>query len=545
MYASLKHWEIYLKGAHQFKVFTDCLSLLDLDTLFANCSALMTRKIQDLAEFRFQIEHIAGKANGTADFLSRYHYQNRANTVGTQTEKHETSTTVNTSLQRIEAYEDVNNGAERGRTGAREEQLRALREIKELRSVIITPGTSTHSQGPDIEKKSKRSTPCMETCTCNEGTRGKLSDLQVNTVEVQVKAPVCEKVTTTKTTGISKQLIKEAQENDDILREVSGWVIKGDKPRTLQAVGAPSELVTFWKTFKMLKLEDGILKRKWFDRNAEEERTLVIIPGMLREDVMKECHNSILVGHPGVTNSCNICLQHYYWPKLRDDFELFIAACTICGSVKQPQAYLRAPLDHMVYHQFNDAIVIDHIVPSKEDRTKRGNRYILTITDMWSGLCTALPCKSQTAEESARLIINHWCCIHGYPAQIISDQGSGFTSHYFTELLKLLETKLSLGQTYSCRSTAKAERTNKRVNGGLRAAMENEKMGNWDLYLPYITFALNSLKNRHTGFSANRLVYGREANTPRSILIENQAIADLRTIYIINRLPKLMKTPRS
>jgi hypothetical protein len=44
----------------------------------------------------------------------------------------------------------------------------------------------------------------------------------------------------------------------------------------------------------------------------------------------------------------------------------------------------------------------------------------------------------------------------------------------------------------------------------------------WDLYLDYVTYGLNSLKSRHTGFSANRLVFARELNTPLSMILENE-----------------------
>ena len=47
-------------------------------------------------------------------------------------------------------------------------------------------------------------------------------------------------------------------------------------------------------------------------------------------------------------------------------------------------------------------------------------------------------------------------------------------------------------------------------------------MSDWDLYLNYVCFALNSVKSRHTGYSANMAVFGRELNTPLSVLVENE-----------------------
>jgi hypothetical protein len=44
------------------------------------------RKLQFLADFDFTIEHISGKSNTTADFLSRYPHKSTFVEQGTQTE---------------------------------------------------------------------------------------------------------------------------------------------------------------------------------------------------------------------------------------------------------------------------------------------------------------------------------------------------------------------------------------------------------------------------------------------------------------------------
>ena len=409
---------------------------------------------------------------------------------------------------------------DRFETGKREEYTEARKTIAE---------SSLDSRLEVKESQQDKRRGVDQGCTCGDNIKGRLRDLMppgklVNPGQgTEIRAVVCD---TEKGARLSLERIKGAQEEDDIIQEVLGWVKRNEKPETLQAVGAPNELVSLWKTFKTLVIENGVLKRKWYERATETERLLIVIPNELREEAMKECHVSKLAAHPGVDNSCDLCRRSYYWPKMRDDFELFIAACIVCGSVKQPQAYLRAPLKHLIFHQFNDCVVIDHIVPKQEGRTVRGNRYILTITDMWSGFCLAFPCRTQDAKETVDLISKRWIGILGFPIQILADRAGGFTSHFFKEVLRLLEIRLSLGHGYSCRSTAKAERTNKRVNVALRAAMENENMGRWDDYLGYVVFALNSLKSRHTGFSANKLVYGKELNTPSSLLIENQELTN-------------------
>ena len=49
------------------------------------------------------------------------------------------------------------------------------------------------------------------------------------------------------------------------------------------------------------------------------------------------------------------------------------------------EAYYKAKHQHIVAHKFNDILVIDHIEPEKLGITNSGNKYILTMTDTWSG----------------------------------------------------------------------------------------------------------------------------------------------------------------
>ena len=55
---SLLHFALYLKGPTIFKIKTDCLSLLSLEKLFAKGNATMIRRLNKLADFRFELEHL-------------------------------------------------------------------------------------------------------------------------------------------------------------------------------------------------------------------------------------------------------------------------------------------------------------------------------------------------------------------------------------------------------------------------------------------------------------------------------------------------------
>lgn len=323
-----------------------------------------------------------------------------------------------------------------------------------------------------------------------------------------------------------RKKIKEEQDKDANMKIVKDWVKKGERPK-IQTNRTPAALVSLWKQFNMLKLSnDGLLLRKWISKKEpEEEKSLIVVPDSLVEGIMDVHHSSLRTCHPGVDLSVDLCRREFYWPKMTEDFKEFIAACEKCSAIKQPRRYLRAPLQHLQFHNFNDCLIIDHIVPESIGRTARGFRYILTLTDAWSNYLVAVPVRTQTSKENIEQILRRWVMIFGIPKEIILDNHPGFSSEFFHSVCSYFDCKVTHGTSYLSRSTGKAERNNKRVNQALRAAIPPGQERSWDIYLGYCVMALNSLRNRHTGYSSNRLVFGRENNTPITLLIDN----DLKT----------------
>ena len=165
--------------------------------------------------------------------------------------------------------------------------------------------------------------------------------------------------------------------------------------------------------------------------------------------------------------------------------------------------------------------------PEKVGITGAGNKYILTMTDVFSEYVAAAATNSQKAVENISLIMHKWVLIHGVPREIVCDNAPGFRSAFYQAVLTSLNCKYTYGLPYECKSTSKAERTNKRLNQGLRLILEGKNPKTWDKYIDYVCSALNSMKNRHTGFSANYLLYRHELNTPISLLLENGDYTDV------------------
>ena len=138
--------------------------------------------------------------------------------------------------------------------------------------------------------------------------------------------------------------------------------------------------------------------------------------------------------------------------------------------------------------------MIDHIEPEKLGLTLLGKKYIFSMTDVWSGYVADVATNSQKAEDNISTIIQRWVLIHGVPREILCDQAPGFRALFFKAVLSALNCDTTYGLPYECKSTPKAERTNKRLNQSLRLILHDKNPKSWDQHIGYVCLALNSIK---------------------------------------------------
>ena len=473
MHSAILHFKQYLKGT-EFVVVTDCKALTSLSTLFNTESSNMQRKIADLASFNFSVRWTSGESNIIPDFLSRYHMKTNPKSVQTQTV--DTLSTTSTQYDTPQPSD-------------------------------TQPNTKSTNIAPHPTNCRDHHPAGSVSCICPQFTPKRdlkpVHGTSIDINSVSLDQPPIE--------ALSKKEIIEHQSQDIIISEVLKWVKSGSKPTSFQAHQAPQELVTLWKSFDLLVMRDGVLCRKWVrPKCPEDHKLLMVVPISLQTRVLETFHDSNELMHAGVETCLNRCRTLYWWPKMAKDFELYIAACIRCNSIKQPRKYLKGPLQCILYSHFGQAVCIDHIVPETSSSTPRNHRYILTIVDMYTGYIMALPTKTQKSSETVQLIMKNWVFTFGLFQELLHDNAPGFSSQFFAEVLQAFNIRNTRGTTYKSSTTAKCERSNKKINGALRAALPPSDLHNWDKYLGVVCMCLNSIKNRHTNFSPYFMLFVAE-----------------------------------
>lgn len=97
----------------------------------------------------------------------------------------------------------------------------------------------------------------------------------------------------------------------------------------------------------------------------------------------------------------------------------------------------------------------------------------------------------------------------GPPSEIQTDAGRQFTSYDFEKFVETLGIKHSKGAPFHKESNGQVERFHRTIETALSNYV-NKWQGDWDAYLPAITFTINCLPNETTGIAPFVAMHGRE-----------------------------------
>ncbi|XP_075935390.1 uncharacterized protein LOC142935134 [Anarhichas minor] len=163
------------------------------------------------------------------------------------------------------------------------------------------------------------------------------------------------------------------------------------------------------------------------------------------------------------------------------------------------------------------------------EQTDKKSVDVLVVTDHFSKLSHAFPCKNQSAKQVARRLWNDFFCIYGFPKRIHSDQGANFESHLIKELLEMAGIQKSHTTPYHPMGNGVVERYNRTLGNMIRALPPQSK-ARWPQMLQMLTFCYNCTEHETTGFAPFFLMFGRIPRLPVDVVFQhalpNGAVVD-------------------
>lgn len=265
---------------------------------------------------------------------------------------------------------------------------------------------------------------------------------------------------------------------------------------------------------------DGLFYRRWIPpgRNGKEMAVdQLVLPRSCRETVMRLAHSIPLAGHLGKNKTARRVLQRFYWPTIYRDVAKFCRSCGSCQRVARKRT-ARAPMIPLpIIAEPFARIAMDVVGPLP--RSSSGNRYVLVVCDYATRYPEAVAMKSIDAASIAEELLKMFSRV-GVPKEILTDQGTNFTSQLLIELYRMLHIRPIRTTPYHPQTDGLVERFNQTLKLMLRKiTLEGNK--DWDKLLPYLLFAYREVPQASTGFSPFELLYGHRVRGPLDILNES------------------------
>ena len=231
---------------------------------------------------------------------------------------------------------------------------------------------------------------------------------------------------------------------------------------------------------------------------------LLIVPYVLREEVLRMNHDVRDAGHTGQVTTFNRVRHAFNWFRMRSDIYTIVKTSAKCNTNKTPGRRRRAELGQYHAGAPMDRVMMDILGPLF--KTPRGNTVILLLIDQFTKWIECYPLPDQSAEIVAKAILEDFFSRFWVPQEIHTDQGWNLVSNLFTSLCSLLQTT-----GYRPCYKGKVERMNRQVLQMLHCLRE-KNIHDWDTSLSQIAGAIRSTLNRSTGFTPNKLTLAREVN---------------------------------
>lgn len=180
--------------------------------------------------------------------------------------------------------------------------------------------------------------------------------------------------------------LQDAQRQDEELGPVFQYLVTGVLPRDAKArrkvVRATREYV----------IQDGLLVD-----HSEKLVSRVVVPGSLREKVLRFCHDSMVAGHLGRTKTWHRVHLRFTWRGMRKEVDTYVKSCPVCQRIKadnqKPAGLLMSNLASGRWVQ----VALDLMGPFPCSR--RGNVYLLVVTDQFSKWIELFPLRKATSEN--------------------------------------------------------------------------------------------------------------------------------------------------
>ena len=211
--------------------------------------------------------------------------------------------------------------------------------------------------------------------------------------------------------------------------------------------------------------------------------TLLDLPSQHWEAVLHLAHSIPQAGQLGRNKTASRTLQRFYWPTVFKDMVHYCKCCAECQKTS-PQRAPRAPLIPLsIINEPFGRIAMDIVGPLP--RSHLGKKYNLVICDYTTRYPKDIALKSIEAECIAEELMKLFARV-GVPKEILTDQGSKFTSHLLAKLYRLLHITPIRTSPYHPQTDGLIKRFNQTLKVSRLPTSTNKLLAEWQGLYPIV-----------------------------------------------------------
>jgi hypothetical protein len=268
---------------------------------------------------------------------------------------------------------------------------------------------------------------------------------------------------------------------------------------------------------------------------------LVYVPedDAIRLRIIQQCHDSPMAGHLGQAKTLELVSRNYFWPRCRQYVNEYINTCDTCARNKVPRHKPHGTLRPLPIPPAPwTSVSMDFIVELPESKSSNA---VLVFVDRFTKMAHFCPTTTKvTAEETARLYLNHVFKHHGLPDDVISDRGTQFTSRFTRCLLDLCDIKSNKSTSFHPQSDGQTERVNQVLEQYIRIFCDYQQ-SNWFDILPLAEFAYNNAKHSSTEVSLFFANYGFNPKCQLKLINSTGQAINPTAEHIVEKYKKIHK----
>lgn len=240
-------------------------------------------------------------------------------------------------------------------------------------------------------------------------------------------------------------------------------------------------------------------------------RLCLVVPDILKHDVLTSCHGDLISGHHGSKKTYEKVRLKYYWKGMYRDSKNFVYSCEKCNTKKNPTRPTKAELNPLPPADIGQRWAMDIV---NMPLSYRGNKHFISFIEYNTRYIEAFALSNTQATTIARVFVNEICLRYRPPQELLSDLGANLTSQVVQETCKLLHVERLHTTPYRPQSDGLIEKVQHVLTQQI-AMYVNKNHMDWDEYLRAACFGYNtSVCIDTTGFSPYYLMFAKEPANP-------------------------------